>query len=82
MKITQIVPYVSADGSFGGPISVAVEQAKALSQMGHEVEFLAGWDGKVNIAIPGVSVKLFPARFVPGFGMSGVYPRGLARYIR
>lgn len=49
MKITQVVSYVSVDGSFGGPVTVATEQAKALKKAGYEVDLVAGWDGQASV---------------------------------
>lgn len=46
MRICQIAPYVSRDGSYGGPTTVAFAQCHALSG-DHEVTLLAGSDGEV-----------------------------------
>ena len=68
MKIVHVVTYVSENGSFGGPTAVAIAQLKALGAQGHEVELVAGWDGRGQIAVPGVKISLFKTfRVWPGF---------------
>jgi glycosyltransferase involved in cell wall biosynthesis len=72
LRIAHVLPYVSADGAFGGPVAVAVEQCRELARQGHRVVLVAGWDGVVDIAIDGVDVRLFRARAIPGVGFSGL----------
>jgi glycosyltransferase involved in cell wall biosynthesis len=79
MKIAQIVTYVSTDGAFGGPLTVAMGQAKELARRGHEVDLLAGWDGTAKIEIPGVNVKLFPIHRWLRSGFSGMTSSQLNR---
>lgn len=81
MRIAQIVTYISDDGAFGGPVSVAVAQAVALARQGHDVELLAGWDGIAKIDAPGVRVRLFRARKVLPVGFSGLLAPGLLRHM-
>lgn len=47
MKICQIVAYVSRDGAYGGPTTVAFAQCGALSAE-NEVTLAAGWDGQAG----------------------------------
>lgn len=54
MKITHVLTYVSEDGAFGGPTSVALAQLEDLIDQGVEVELQAGWDG---ISIPETRIK-------------------------
>jgi glycosyltransferase involved in cell wall biosynthesis len=61
VRILQVVPYLSSDGAFGGPVSVAVEQTAALAGLGHRVALLAGWDGRVRPAVDGVALRLVRA---------------------
>ena len=82
LKIAQIVTYVSDDGAFGGPVSVAVAQAVELAARGHEVELLAGWDGIAQVDAPGVNVRLFRARKLLPAGFSGLVAPGLLAYVR
>jgi glycosyltransferase involved in cell wall biosynthesis len=80
MRIVHVVTYVSTDGAFGGPVAVMRAQTAALAAEGHEVEVFAGWDGTAQLTIPGVRVRLFPARqAVRGAGFSGIASRPLVR---
>ena len=45
MRVLEIIPLVSDEGSFGGPLTVAVNQASALAERGHETVLAAGWAG-------------------------------------
>jgi glycosyltransferase involved in cell wall biosynthesis len=81
VRVLQIAPYVSADGAYGGPVTVAMELSRGLRTQGHEVELLAGWDGR---AVGGgdVPVRLFLAhRPASSFSML-VSPRLLMWVIR
>ncbi|KZC94867.1 glycosyltransferase [Clavibacter tessellarius] len=86
LRIAHVIPYVSADGAFGGPVSVAVEQCRELARQGHHVVLVAGWDGEVPFEVEGVEVRLFRARPLPGLGFSGLLSpaliRGLRRQVR
>ncbi|MEV8131331.1 glycosyltransferase [Pseudarthrobacter oxydans] len=82
MKIVHVVTYVSEDGAFGGPIAVAIAQLEELSRQGHEVELLAGWDGKAKLSPAGVNVRLFKVRRLRRGGFSGLFAPGLARAAR
>lgn len=86
LRIAHVIPYVSADGAFGGPVSVAVEQCRELARQGHSVVLIAGWDGEVELGVAGVDVRLFRARALPGLGFSGLLSgallAGLRRHVR
>ncbi|MCI4658240.1 glycosyltransferase [Cryobacterium sp. ZS14-85] len=82
MKIAHIVTYVSDDGAFGGPLTVAIGQAKELARRGHSVDIIAGWDGIAELAIPGVTVRLFPTRRVLPSGFSGLVSPALQSHVR
>jgi glycosyltransferase involved in cell wall biosynthesis len=81
MRIVQYVSYVSADGAFGGPVAVAVAQARELARRGHEVTLLAGWDGVAELRIPGVRVVLARVQRLPGLGFSGLRSRGALSWL-
>lgn len=72
LRIAHVLPYVSEDGAFGGPVAVAVEQCRELARTGHHVVLVAGWDGVVDLRIAGVDVRLFRAHALPGLGFSGL----------
>lgn len=82
MKIVQCVTLASSDGAFGGPLAVAIEQCRELAALGHDVTLLAGWDGELRLNVPGVRVVLARGRRVPGTGFSGIFSRGLTRWLR
>lgn len=64
MKVLQIAPLISPRGEFGGPVTVAVNQSKALMDLGHDVTLMAGTRGyeKIPTELSGVPVRLFPCR--------------------
>lgn len=69
MRIAHVVTYVSADGAFGGPVAVALAQTEELARRGHQVELLAGWDGRATLPATNVTHRLFPVRRIgPSFG--------------
>jgi glycosyltransferase involved in cell wall biosynthesis len=70
------VTLIAPDGAYGGPARVAVNQASALTDLGHEVTIAAG---QINYENPpreleGAAAQLFPSRFlIPGVGYAGVF---------
>lgn len=76
MRILQIVTYISPDGAYGGPVRVAINQAKALTDLGHDVVVAAaagGFKGPLPAEFDGFPVRLFPAhRTVPKSGFAGI----------
>ena len=85
MRVAHVVTQVSADGAFGGPLSVARGQAVELARRGHDVTVLAGWDGSGTVDTEGsaVKVQLFRTRRVVGrAGFSGLVAPGLSRVLR
>ncbi|MGX5357813.1 glycosyltransferase [Kocuria sp. KH4] len=86
MRILQVVTYISPDGAYGGPVRVAINQAKALSEMGHEVVVAAaagGFEGPLPDAFDGFPVHLFPARrVIPKSGFAGLTSPSLLNWLR
>lgn len=85
MRIAQIVTVVTPEGAYGGPVRVAVNQAKALIAQGHEVTIFAGTRGFVKppTAIDGVPVRLFATiQAIPKAGFAGMSSLGLLRAVR
>lgn len=85
MRILSVVTLVSPDGAFGGPVRVALNQATALRELGHDVTLAAGGRGfdEPPAELDGVPVRLFPARtVVPGIGFAGLSSPGLLRWLR
>src|SRR5680860_368699 len=75
MKIVQIVTLISPDAAYGGPVRVAVNQARELMRRGHDVTIIAGtrgYDTKPT-EIDGVPVHLFNvSRWIPHTGFAGL----------
>lgn len=85
MRILSIVTLVTPDGAYGGPVRVAVNQARALRELGHEVTLAAATRGYPDppAELDGVPVRLFPARtLLPGTGFAGLSSPGLLRWLR
>jgi glycosyltransferase involved in cell wall biosynthesis len=83
VHILQVVTLVSANGAYGGPVAVAVGQARALAELGHDVTLVAGWDGRATLSVPKVNVQLFRARqAVPGTGFAGLCSPGVWKDVR
>lgn len=75
MKILHVVSLVDPEGSFGGPLRVAVNQLAQLRTAGHEVTLAAGVRGFSSLPTEFDSVPLqaFQARtVVPGTGFAGI----------
>jgi glycosyltransferase involved in cell wall biosynthesis len=81
VRIVQTVTLASDDGAFGGPLAVAIAQCRELVRRGHDVTLLAGWDGKLDLRIPGVRVVLSQGQRIPGAGFSGVRAPALLAWL-
>lgn len=84
MRIISIVTLITPDGAYGGPVRVAVNQASALTDLGHQVLLLAGHHGfeTVPTTVDGFPVRLYPARrLLPGTGFAGLTSPGLLRAV-
>ena len=85
MRIAQIVTVVTPEGAYGGPVRVAVNQAKALIALGHDVTIFAGTRGfsVPPTQIDEVPVRLFPTvQAIPKAGFAGMSSPGLLRAVR
>lgn len=85
MRILQVVTYISPDGAYGGPARVAINQAKALTKLGHEVVLAGsagGFEGKLPATYDDFPIRLFPSRrIVPRIGFAGVASPGLMNWL-
>lgn len=83
MRILSIVTLISPHGEYGGPMRVALNQARELIALGHEVVLagaMRGFDGRPPDDLEGVPVALYPARtLLPGVGFAGLSAPGLYR---
>jgi glycosyltransferase involved in cell wall biosynthesis len=83
VRIVHVVTLVSADGAYGGPLSVARSLTSGLADRGHDVVLIAGWDGRAALDIPGVRVDLHRIKTaVPGTGFAGLVAPGLLGSLR
>lgn len=85
MRVLQLVPFASDDGAYGGPFSVAVQQAQELVRRGADVTIVGGWlgSGAAPDTVRGVPASLFPARrVIPGPRFAGLVSPGLSRWLR
>lgn len=85
MRILQVVSLLSADGAFGGPARVAINQSAELRRQGHDVLLAAGTRGYATppTEADGVPLRLFPARqALPFMGFPGMAVPGLLRWFR
>lgn len=83
-RILSVVTLVTPSGDYGGPVRVAVNQAKALIDRGHDVQIVGGYSGYASppVAIDGVPCRLFPVRrVIPGAGFSGLVAPALIRWL-
>ncbi|PZE28540.1 glycosyltransferase [Curtobacterium sp. MCLR17_055] len=82
MRLLISVTYISEDGAFGGPVSVALNQAAGLAEAGHEVTVLAGWDGRARPKAPGFDLVLLKSKPFAGMGFVATSTRSLGSWLR
>ncbi|MGM7646581.1 glycosyltransferase [Nocardia sp. JW2] len=82
MRVLHVVTLFSPDGAYGGPVRVACNQARALTDRGHRVALTAAVSGAD--AVPGeLEVHGFPAgTAIPGAGFAGLRARGMISWLR
>lgn len=84
MRIYSIVTLVSPDGEYGGPVRVAINQARELRAQGHEVVICGGTRGfdRVPDDLEGVPARLFPVYpVIPRSGFAGLISPGLLGWL-
>ncbi|MBI5230791.1 MAG: glycosyltransferase [Coriobacteriales bacterium] len=85
MRVLHIVTLVDDRNSYGGPLTVAINQCQELRRRGHDAVIAAGWrgEGDVPTEIEGVPAHLFPVTpILPRTRFAGLYSFGLARWLR
>lgn len=81
MRILHVVTLISKDGAYGGPARVALNQAEALVDLGHEVTVAAAGDGPPSTA-GAVHIHLFrPRTLIPRSGFAGLAAPGMLRWL-
>lgn len=83
VRVLHIVPLASDDGSFGGPLRVALNQVGELRRRGHEATLVAGTSRRVrvNTVVDGVPVQLFPTRRLVRRGFAGLVSPAMIRWL-
>ncbi|WP_229565664.1 glycosyltransferase [Rhodococcus sp. RDE2] len=68
MKVLHIVPLVSDDSAFGGPVRGTARQSHALTEKGHECQILGLWRGAGDTPdeVLGVPATLYKFKRLPG----------------
>jgi glycosyltransferase involved in cell wall biosynthesis len=85
MRIAHVVTYISPDGAFGGPVRVALGQAAALAERGHDVTVYAGAPRELagTTFHDGYTLKTFAARRVaPVSGFAAMTAPDLAKALK
>lgn len=79
-----MIAHVSPTRTYGGPNTVALTQAEALRERGHEVFLVAGTEGfPVGTAeVGGVDARLFPSRKTLGGSFAYRWTPGLLSFVR
>ncbi|HEX2804612.1 MAG TPA: glycosyltransferase, partial [Kineosporiaceae bacterium] len=85
MRILHVVTLVDDQASYGGALTVAVNQCIELRRRGHDARIVGGWrgSGQAPTQLEGVPAHLFRVRPVaPGLHFSGLFSPGLLRWVR
>jgi glycosyltransferase involved in cell wall biosynthesis len=85
MRILHVVTLVDDHSSYGGPLTVAVNQCLELRRLGHDARILAGWagEGPPPTELEGVPAHLFRVRnVVPGMRFSGLLSLAMLTWVR
>jgi glycosyltransferase involved in cell wall biosynthesis len=85
MRILHVVTLVDERSSYGGPLTVAINQCQELIRRGHDARILAGWIGDEHAprTLEGVPAHLFKVRSaVPGVRFSGLFSLAMIRWLK
>jgi glycosyltransferase involved in cell wall biosynthesis len=80
VRVLVVAAYLSADGSYGGPVSVALDHASALAEAGCTVTVAAGWDGAARLT-HSATLRLFRAHKPLRTGFAGLVAPGLLPWV-
>jgi glycosyltransferase involved in cell wall biosynthesis len=84
MRILHVVTLVDDQASYGGAVTVAVNQCIELRRRGHDASIAAGWGGTGTppAQLEGVPAHLFRAHPVaPGMGFSALFSSSLVHWV-
>jgi glycosyltransferase involved in cell wall biosynthesis len=85
VRVLHLLTLVTPENAYGGPVTVAFNQARVLRERGHSVVVAAaqrGFGSSPPVSVDGVPVRLFPARTaVSGAGYAGLGAPGLHRWL-
>jgi glycosyltransferase involved in cell wall biosynthesis len=85
MRVLHVVTLVDDQVSYGGAVTVALNQCIELRRRGHDARIAAGWrgTGAPPTQLEGVPAHLFRARaLAPGMGFSALFSSALVRWVR
>ncbi|WP_448221778.1 glycosyltransferase [Gordonia iterans] len=84
LRILQVVTLLAPDGAYGGPSTVAMNQAAELAARGHRVTLAAAVpDGYEPVAPTGVELRTFRVRSVgPSGSLARIAAPGMLRWLR
>ena len=84
LRILQVVTLLAPDGAYGGPATVALNQAAELAARGHRVTLAAAVPAGYRPVMPtGVQLRMFGARTLgPGLSMTRLFAPGMLRWLR
>jgi glycosyltransferase involved in cell wall biosynthesis len=85
MRILHVVTLVDDQSSYGGPLTVAINQCRELIRRGHDARILAGWagSGAIPSKLEGVPAHLFKVRkVVPGMRFSSLLSLSMIGWLR
>ncbi len=81
LQILHVVTLIAADGAFGGPAAVALDQAAEQRRRGHDATVVAlgrGFGATLPSEVSGVPVRLYrPLKVFPRLGFAGLTSVGL-----
>ncbi|QRY61678.1 glycosyltransferase [Gordonia sp. PDNC005] len=83
MRILQVVTLLAPGGEYGGPATVAVNQVRALVELGHDVTLVAGVRGGYRPpAVVGVDLRTFPVTTLgPGRSFTRICAPTMLRWL-
>jgi len=85
LRVAHVVTTAGPDPALGGPLRVALDQARELRSRGHDVTLVGGWDDRAPgpVELEGVPTVLAPVRvLVSKYAMSSRMSRQVVQELR